>query len=47
MRRAIAAAMSRSNRDIPHYFLAQSVDVTGAFDWMTATNAARPVTAAG
>jgi len=44
MRRAIAAAMSRANRDIPHYFLAQPVDVTGALDWLAAANQARPVT---
>ncbi|HWT08327.1 MAG TPA: dihydrolipoamide acetyltransferase family protein [Roseomonas sp.] len=29
MRRAIAAAMGRSKRDIPHYYLSQTVDMTG------------------
>ena len=30
MRQAIAAAMSRSKREIPHYYLAQTVEVTAA-----------------
>lgn len=28
MRRAIAAAMSRSKREIPHFYLATTIDVT-------------------
>ena len=44
MRAAIAAAMSRSKREIPHYYLATTVDVTPASDWLAAHNAAVPVT---
>jgi pyruvate dehydrogenase E2 component (dihydrolipoamide acetyltransferase) len=44
MRAAIAAAMSRSKREIPHYYLATTVDVTAASDWLAAHNAAVPVT---
>jgi pyruvate dehydrogenase E2 component (dihydrolipoamide acetyltransferase) len=44
MRRAIAAAMTQSKREIPHYYLATSVDMTPALAWLTADNAARPVT---
>ncbi len=44
MRAAIAAAMSRSKREIPHYYLATNVDVTPASDWLAAHNAAVPVT---
>jgi pyruvate dehydrogenase E2 component (dihydrolipoamide acetyltransferase) len=44
MRAAIAAAMSRSKREIPHYYLATTVDVTPASDWLAAHNTAVPVT---
>ncbi len=30
MRQAIAAAMTRSKREIPHYYLSQTVEVSGA-----------------
>jgi pyruvate dehydrogenase E2 component (dihydrolipoamide acetyltransferase) len=43
MRAAIAGAMSRSKREIPHYYLATTVDVTPASDWLAAHNAAVPV----
>jgi len=43
MREAIAAAMSRSKREIPHYYLSTTVDVTPATDWLAAHNAAAPV----
>jgi pyruvate dehydrogenase E2 component (dihydrolipoamide acetyltransferase) len=42
MRAAIAAAMSRSKREIPHYYLAHEVDLHAATDWLAATNADRP-----
>lgn len=42
MRAAIAAAIGRSKREIPHYYLRHAVDVTVSLDWMTARNAARP-----
>jgi pyruvate dehydrogenase E2 component (dihydrolipoamide acetyltransferase) len=43
MRRAIAAAMSKSKREIPHYYLANSIDVTAAGAWLARENAARSV----
>lgn len=42
MRSAIAAAMARSKREIPHYYLAHDVDVTACEQWLIRTNAARP-----
>jgi pyruvate dehydrogenase E2 component (dihydrolipoamide acetyltransferase) len=42
MRAAIAAAMARSKREIPHYYLGHAVDVTKCIAWMTARNEARP-----
>ena len=42
MRIAIAAAMARSKRDIPHYYLEHQVDVTAADKWLVGINAARP-----
>ena len=41
MRTAIAAAMARSKREIPHYYLEHQVDVTGCEQWLTSRNAAR------
>jgi len=43
MREAIAAAMSRSKREIPHYYLSTTVDVTPASEWLAAHNASAPV----
>lgn len=40
MRRAIAAAMARSKREIPHYYLSHSVDVSRATTWLQAFNSA-------
>lgn len=42
MREAIAAAMARSKREIPHYYLATDIDMTRAQAWLENTNAARP-----
>jgi len=42
MRTAIAAAMARSKREIPHYYLEHSIDMTAALDWLTRRNADRP-----
>jgi pyruvate dehydrogenase E2 component (dihydrolipoamide acetyltransferase) len=42
MRGAIAAAMARSKREIPHYYLEHRVDVTACEQWLTETNATRP-----
>jgi pyruvate dehydrogenase E2 component (dihydrolipoamide acetyltransferase) len=43
MRKAIAAAMTRSHREIPHYWVAQAIDVTALFAWLEAENARRLV----
>jgi pyruvate dehydrogenase E2 component (dihydrolipoamide acetyltransferase) len=40
-RRAIAAAMSRSNREIPHYYLETEIDMTRSLGWLTSHNAKR------
>ncbi len=42
MRAAIAAAMSRSKREIPHYYLAHTFDVGAAQDFVARVNATRP-----
>jgi pyruvate dehydrogenase E2 component (dihydrolipoamide acetyltransferase) len=44
MRKAIAAAMSRSKREIPHYYLSQTVPMQRASEWLAAENAKRPIT---
>jgi pyruvate dehydrogenase E2 component (dihydrolipoamide acetyltransferase) len=44
MRRVIAAAMARSKREIPHYYLAEPVPLRTALDWLRTHNAAQPVT---
>ncbi len=43
IRRAIASAMARSNREIPHYYLSLGIDLRQALAWLGARNAARPV----
>ncbi|HJW09768.1 MAG TPA: dihydrolipoamide acetyltransferase family protein [Holophagaceae bacterium] len=43
MRQAIAAAMSRSKREIPHYYLSHTLDLGPAAAWLLATNAQRGV----
>jgi pyruvate dehydrogenase E2 component (dihydrolipoamide acetyltransferase) len=42
MRTAIAAAMARSKREIPHYYLAHQVDVTPCEQWLAQKNATLP-----
>lgn len=44
MRRSIAAAMSRSKREIPHYYLADEILMERALNWLTERNAQRPIT---
>jgi pyruvate dehydrogenase E2 component (dihydrolipoamide acetyltransferase) len=41
MRKAIAAAMGRSKREIPHYYLGQTVDLTPALERLDRLNAGR------
>lgn len=43
LRRAIAAAMSRSNREIPHYYLESPIEVSRALAWLNAQNAQRSI----
>jgi pyruvate dehydrogenase E2 component (dihydrolipoamide acetyltransferase) len=43
MRRAIAALMARSKREIPHYYLETHIDLARALTWLEAENARRPV----
>ncbi len=44
MRRAIAAAMGKSKREIPHYYLTQHIDMRAALAWLEEANLARSVT---
>ncbi|MHA6794224.1 2-oxo acid dehydrogenase subunit E2 [Pseudonocardia bannensis] len=45
LRRATAALMARSKREIPHYYLALDIDLGPALDWLRAHNRAIPVAA--
>ncbi len=42
MRAAIAAAMARSKREIPHYYLAHTVDISDAEEFVARLNKRRP-----
>jgi pyruvate dehydrogenase E2 component (dihydrolipoamide acetyltransferase) len=42
MRTAIAAAMARSKREIPHYYLQHRIDVTRCEEWLADINATKP-----
>ena len=44
MRAAIARSVERSKREIPHYYLATTIDMAIALDWLEATNEDRPIT---
>lgn len=44
MREAIAAAMARSKREIPHYYLAHTVDFEPALAWLEQRNTELPIT---
>lgn len=43
IRMAVAAAMSRSNREIPHYYLETKVDMSKALGWLAEANRQRTV----
>ena len=43
VRIAVAAAMSKSNREIPHYYLATKVDMSNALNWLNEANKQRTV----
>ena len=44
MRQAVAAAVTRSKREIPHYYLGTDIDLEKALGWLAAQNARRPIT---
>lgn len=44
MRQAIAAAMARSKREIPHFYLGTTIDMSRSLAWLAGENAKRPVT---
>jgi pyruvate dehydrogenase E2 component (dihydrolipoamide acetyltransferase) len=43
MRQAIATAMARSKREIPHYYAGTTIDLTKALAWLNEENLKRPV----
>jgi pyruvate dehydrogenase E2 component (dihydrolipoamide acetyltransferase) len=43
IRSAVAAAMSKSNREIPHYYLQKRIDITKALAWLRETNHKLPI----
>lgn len=43
LRQTIGAAMARSKREIPHYYLATTIDLGRALAWLGEENARRPV----
>ncbi len=43
MRRAIAAAMAKSKREIPHYYLQTHIDMSATLAWLQAENAKRGI----
>lgn len=44
MRQAIADLMARSKREIPHYYLATTIDLSACMSWLAAENERRPIT---
>ncbi|WP_372593063.1 dihydrolipoamide acetyltransferase family protein [Actinotalea sp.] len=44
LRRAVAASMARSKREIPHYYLSSDIDMSRAVGWLTEHNVSVPVT---
>lgn len=44
MRQAIAAAMVRAKREIPHFYLGATIDMSRALAWVAEQNVRRPVT---
>jgi len=44
LRKAIGAAMSRSKREIPHYYLTHTIDLGKTLEWLEDYNNARPIT---
>jgi len=44
VRQTIGAAMARSKREVPHYYLSTMIDLRRALDWLTEVNLRRSVT---
>lgn len=44
IRKTIGAAMARAKREIPHYYVAETIPLRAALAWLTQWNADRPVT---
>ncbi|GAB5079113.1 2-oxo acid dehydrogenase subunit E2 [Arthrobacter sp. AD-310] len=45
LRRAVGALMSRSKKNIPHYYLSTTLDMAATVAWMEKANLGRPVSA--
>jgi len=43
LRRAIGSLMSRSKKEIPHYYLSTTLDLRAALAWMESANTGRPI----
>lgn len=43
MRKTIAAAMARSKREIPHYYVVEAIPMGKALEWLGRENANRPI----
>jgi pyruvate dehydrogenase E2 component (dihydrolipoamide acetyltransferase) len=43
MRGAIGAAMARSKREIPHFYLSTAIDMRQALEWLSHANQTRPI----
>jgi pyruvate dehydrogenase E2 component (dihydrolipoamide acetyltransferase) len=43
MRQAIATAMARSKREVPHYYLSTTIDMSRAMQWLAGENLKRSV----
>jgi pyruvate dehydrogenase E2 component (dihydrolipoamide acetyltransferase) len=43
LRQAIGAAMARSKREVPHYYLSTTIDMHRTITWLTEENLRRPV----
>ncbi len=43
LREAIAVAMSKSNKEIPHFYLETKIDMSKAMDWLKKTNTQLPL----
>jgi pyruvate dehydrogenase E2 component (dihydrolipoamide acetyltransferase) len=43
IRLAVAAAVSKSNKEIPHYYLEKKIDMTKVLTWLREANSKRPI----